>query len=327
MSETRVIEGLPARARDVERRAAAWISRCEQRELSGEELAEFDAWLAESLAHRVAYWRLNAAWSRTKRLAALRLPLSEQGESAASRRPWRIFGRVAAGIAVVISLVAGGAFLIAKPDTQAFATAVGGHKILKLADGSWIELNTDTQLRTSVNSHFRTVWLDRGEAYFQVRHDADHPFTVMVGDRRVTDLGTAFTVRRDSDDLKIAVVQGRVLFDTIDRAKTPTLLAEGDIAIAHGNSLSVTKKDIRNLVNETAWRRGVLVFDRVTLAAAAAEFNRYNREQLVIVDDKAAHRTIGATFPIHDVDQFVDVTQEVLGLHVEKRGDRIVISR
>ena len=86
-------------------------------------------------------------------LAALRSPLSEQGEPAASRRrPWRIFGRVAAGVVVVIALIAGAEFLIAKPDAQAFATAVGGHKILKLADGSQIELNTDTQLRTSALS-------------------------------------------------------------------------------------------------------------------------------------------------------------------------------
>lgn len=329
MSETRAIESSPARARDVERRAAAWISRREQGEMSGEELAEFDAWLAESLAHRVAYWRLNAAWSRTKRLAALRSPLSEQGESAASRRPWRIFGRVAAGIAVVIALVAGGAFLIAKPDTQAFATAVGGHKILKLADGSRIELNTATQLRTSVNSHFRTVWLDRGEAYFQVRHDAAHPFVVMVGDHRVTDLGTKFLIRRDVERLEVAVVEGRVRFDA---AGGPTqsksaLLAAGEDVVATPNTVFVTNRPVRKIAEELGWRRGVLVFDHTTLADAAAEFNRYNRRKLVVADSTVANIAIDGTFPTKDVEAFTDVVRHILRLHVESYEDEIAISR
>jgi transmembrane sensor len=313
-------------ARDIEMRAAVWIAQREREEWNGEDIAAFDAWLAESVAHRVAYWRLNAAWSRTRRLAALRSP--ENNKSAeAVLRVRRIFARVAAGVVMIAALSAGLVFLLLKPHTQTFVTTLGGQRTVKLADGSQIELNTDTVLRLAVDAHSRTVWLDRGEAYFLVRHDTSRPFTVISDNRSVTDLGTSFTVRRDAAALKIVVVQGRVLFDMAEPTRSPTLLVEGDIAIATASSLSVTKRTIRQLTDDTAWRRGVLVFDRVTLGDAAAEFNRYNREKLVIVDEKVAQRTIGATFPIHDVEQFVDVTQDVLGLHAVKHGDQIVISR
>jgi transmembrane sensor len=313
-------------ARDIEMRAAVWIAQREREEWNGEDIAAFDAWLAESVAHRVAYWRLNAAWSRTRRLAALRSP--ENNKSAeAVLRVRRIFARVAAGVVMIAALSAGLAFLLLKPHTQTFATTLGGQRTVRLADGSQIELNTDTVLRLAVDAHSRTVWLDRGEAFFLVRHDASRPFTVISDNRSVTDLGTSFTVRRDAAALKIVVVQGRVLFDMAEPTRSPTLLVEGDIAIATASSLSVTKRTIRQLTDDTAWRRGELVFDRVTLGDAAAEFNRYNREKLVIVDEKVAQRTIGATFPIHDVEQFVDVTQDVLGLHAVKHGDQIVISR
>jgi transmembrane sensor len=321
------MESMSVRARDVETRAAGWIAQQERADWNGEDAASFDSWLAQSLAHRVAYWRLNAAWDRTKRLAALRPSEAAKSDEAAGSRPRRIFARIAAGAAAIAVLAGGLSFVFVKPHTQTLATAVGDHRSVKLSDGSQIELNTDTVLRFSADAKSRTVWLDRGEAYFHVKHDAARRFTVISNNRSVTDLGTSFTVRRDAQALKVTVMQGRVLLDLAEPTRSPTLLTEGDIAVATANSLSVTKKTLRQLTDDTAWRRGVLVFDRVTLADAAAEFNRYNREKLVVVGGKAAQRIIGATFPIHDVEQFVDVTQDVLGLHAEKHGDQIVISR
>ena len=43
---------------------------------------------------------------------------------------------------------------------------VGGHKIVLLADGSKVELNTQSVVRAAVDSKRRDVWLDSGEAYF-----------------------------------------------------------------------------------------------------------------------------------------------------------------
>jgi transmembrane sensor len=54
-----------------------------------------------------------------------------------------------------------------------------------------------------------------------------------------------------------------------------------------------------------AWTQGRLWFDRVTLAEAVAEFNRYNRRQLVIDDPAIESFHIGGTFDTQDVDNFV----------------------
>ena len=45
-------------------------------------------------------------------------------------------------------------------------------KLVSFADGTRIELNTDTVLRARMTTSERTVWLDQGEAYFQVKHDS-----------------------------------------------------------------------------------------------------------------------------------------------------------
>ena len=52
---------------------------------------------------------------------------------------------------------------------------------MNFADGSRIELNTNTVLRARMTTDQRIVWLEKGEAYFRIKHDSTHPFIVMVG--------------------------------------------------------------------------------------------------------------------------------------------------
>ncbi len=61
-----------------------------------------------------------------------------------------------------------------------------------------------------MTSTVRTVTLDGGEAYFEVVHDARHPFVVLAGNRRITDLGTKFSVSREGDHVQVVVKEGRV---------------------------------------------------------------------------------------------------------------------
>ncbi len=212
---------------------------------------------------------------------------------------------------------------------KTYSTAVGGHEIISFADGTRIELNTDTVLRTQMTTQSRMVWLDKGEAYFQVKHDAAHPFTVMIGGRRVTDLGTKFVVRRRASALQVAVVQGRVRFDAPNAfATTQTaMLTPGDVATATARSMSVVRSNAKAIGQDLGWRHGMLTFHQATLAAAAAEFNRYNSKKIVIADPVAARFTIGATFPTNGVEAFTRLAKEVFALRVEDKGSEFVISR
>jgi transmembrane sensor len=316
---------LPSGARDIKARAADWLERRVCENWNEQDQAKLEAWLSQSPAHRVAYLRLESVWSRTYRLA----PLRGRTQDSARRRLLPILGRVAAGLVIIVMIGAGTAQYFSGPSEKTYATELGGHRVVTLADGSRIELNTATTLRTRIGTRSRMVWLDRGEAFFQVRHDAARPFVVMVGDRRVTDLGTKFLVRRDSAHLEVAVMEGRVRFGAADgdAQSRETLLTPGDVATGTANSVSVTKAPLQKLAGEIGWRHGVLVFSHTTLASAAAEFNRYNRRKIVVADPSAARLTIDGTFQTDRVDVFTDLAKEVLGLRIEERGDQAVISR
>ena len=231
---------------------------------------------------------------------------------------------------LAVGLVAAGVFFATRgPDRQTYATSVGGREIIRLADGSQIELNTDTVIQISARRNERKIWLQKGEAFFQVTHDAAHPFLVIANNRRITDLGTKFVIRSDSDRLEVSVVQGSVsIASENDQAKPQKLLlGAGDVVMATADAMSVKRASESQLRNALGWRRGVLVFYHTPLSEAAREINRYNRQKIVIADSEIAGQTVNGTFPSTSVQAFVDVAQSIFQLHVAKRDGEVVISR
>lgn len=312
---------------EVEAQAAAWLEHKSFAPWSDADRAKFEAWLSQSWLHRVAYWRLESAWTRADRLTALKAPMVRQAETSPRRTP-QVFKIVAAVLSIGVVAYSSLSYLTGVNEVR-YSTAVGERKTLTLSDGSHIELNTQTSLRVSKNGDARKVWLDSGEAYFEVKHDAAHPFTVLVGNRRITDLGTKFAVRKQAGAITVSLTEGKARIDGAgsDSANGSAVLVPGDVALATATNIRVLRKPAQDLRNELGWRRGMLVFVHATLADVAEEFNRYNTTQLVIADPIAAKQKIGATFPAQGINDFAALAQTVLGLHVQRRANEIIITR
>ena len=322
----------PAEARqmapveEIEMHAADWLARRVCDDWTDAQQADLDSWLSKSPTHRIAFLRLDSAWGHTYRLSILRhADGNSKVERARKNRPH--LRRMLAVLTAVSVLGACLAFYLSRPRMEVFATPIGGHKTINLADGSQIELNTGTSLRANLDSGQRTIWLDKGEAYFQVRHDPARPFVVMADGHRVLDIGTKFLIRRDADHLEVSVVEGRIQFDAGAARAKPTVLTPGDVMIATANSAVIHRKPLQKLANELSWRHGLLAFDNARLADVVTEFNRYNDGKIIIASTAIDNLIVGGTFPITNVKAFTDLVQDVLGLHVEKRGNETVISR
>ncbi|HVU19464.1 MAG TPA: FecR domain-containing protein [Rhizomicrobium sp.] len=312
----------------IELEAAQWIERREFGGWCETDEAKLGEWLDQSLSHRVAYDRLDLGWQKAGRLTVLRQGQLRPAKKATAPTARPILPKFAVVAGIAAAAIAGW-FELSSPAQVTYATSVGGREIVRLVDGSQIELNTNTAIRISDRRNRREVWLDRGEAYFEVTHDAAHPFVVNAGNVRLTDLGTKFSVRRNDDRLKVAVSEGGVRLETDSGpAKDRALdLAPGQVALATPSGVSIQREEKTELKNSLAWRSGVLIFHHTTLADAAAEFNRYNHRQIEVADPKIARLEIGGTFPTTDVEGFADVSRDVLHLRVVKDGDTIRISR
>lgn len=312
-------------AREIKRRASAFVTaRRASEDWSEAEQQALDAWLAEKVEHAIAYWRMDAAWESTNRLAILR-PQRTEMPTRASLLPRAVKAAAAVIGIAAIGFAARSAFT---PEQKIYASAVGDRKILTLSDGSHIELNTDTVLRVAQSGQGRKVWLDRGEAYFDIKHDAAHPFVVEVGPHRITDLGTKFVIRESGERVDVSLLEGRARIDAPDAQDKihSAVLTPGDVAVATSTSLSVRKTPTRRIENDLAWRTGLLIFNNTTLGEAADAFNRYNRRKLVIENPQTAALTIDGTFHTNNVAAFVDVAQHVLKLNVKTGSDEIVIT-
>lgn len=310
----------------VEAEAAFWLERRHFGQWGDVEQSTFDEWASRSSANLLAYWRLDAAWQRTGRLVVL--DAASNATAKLEHKPHRWILRAAIVVCGIVIAIAAGKSYFPPPSIATYATAVGERKILTLPDGSKIEMNTNSVLRLSANNQ-RKAWLDKGEAYFQIVHNAASPFEVVAAGHRVTDLGTAFTVRSEKGWIEVSLLEGRARLSSADTnvQEHSTVLIPGDVLVATPTSLSVSKQSQRSQKEALGWRRGVLVFDHATLAEAVAEFNRYNRTQLIVANKAAAQRTIGATFPVHDVELFARVAEQVLGLRTMREGRNIIISQ
>jgi transmembrane sensor len=326
MSENTDQFAIAADAETVEAQAAAWFRRRNFWTWLEQDQVNFEIWLAASPSHEIAYWRLEGAWSRSERLSALHKP--EHIAAPSRGKFWSFTGKAVAIVAIVSVMGAATWTYFFQPRERIFQTPFGGNRTLIFADGTEIDLNTDTVLRARIDSKYRRVELVKGEAYFKIRHNAKSPFVVTADGHRIVDLGTAFAVRAGDGQIQVSLLEGRARIESFSESGPRSVeLTPGDVAMANATSLSVSRKSAAELSNNIAWRRGLLVFKYTPLYEAVAEINRYNDAKLIIADASISNRTVYGTIPTQGVQAFVRVTTGALGLHVEKRGTEFVISR
>jgi transmembrane sensor len=288
--------------------ASAWIARLGG-DVSGEDGAEFDAWLDAAPQNRAAYRRavglMQAFGARAgdvlAALDALELPLETEAPArplAASarrtgRRPsaWR-WAAPAGGLALAAGLaVAFMPQMMAGPTTVAtYVTARGEHSHLKLADGSLVDLDAGTKLTVAINGRERRLTLTEGQAIFDVAHDPKRPFVVAAGDRLVRDIGTQFDVKREPGELTVTVARGRV---SVEPAAAPGRA----VVLGPGQRLALDDAGVGQLSSvdpaETfSWRAGRLVYRAQPLSDVVADLNRQFVEQTTIADPEIGRTPI-----------------------------------
>jgi len=332
-----------ATSHEIDDAAAQWVARSDRGHLSSEDTQALDAWLAEDIRHRGAYAKAQAVFTHFDRAGALgpdfdpthfyaaQIPQTVN-EMPQTQPDWltrrRMFG-MAASIAV---LGTAGAFGFAFYDSGHYRTRRGEVRMVPLADGSVVTLNTASWVSVHFTDTDRHVRLLEGEALFDVAKDSRRPFIVKAGDTQVHAIGTSFTVRRlGTKPIEVLVQEGVV------EVTRPTAPVAAPVRVAANTRAVAEKKPDAaattaavapaGVARELAWREGMIAFEAATLEEAAMEFARYSDTKIIITDIAVAHETVTGLFSAHNPIGFAQAAAVSLGLRAEVRDSTVYLKR
>jgi len=204
-------------------------------------------------------------------------------------------------------------------------TAIGELRKVPLADRSLASIDSATRLEVSIDARQRRIGLLKGQAWFQVAKDAQRPFVVSAGAVSVTAVGTAFAVQRQPGGADVVVTEGVV---EVRRGadKAPVRISAGQQAyVAEQGGTIAVRRQADAATRQLAWREGMIVLQNDTLARAVAQFNRYNRRQLVIADPALRNKTLVGRYRVDEAEQFANDVQTLLKVPVRVTREQISI--
>lgn len=309
--------------------AAQWCMRLHADDCTDEERATFNLWLHSDPAHAREYQAMMDIWLVSEHLPSHmpRTPSASSRSAPTRRRSFKAAQAVAAMLFLALGGVLGWQQGWLPNDIQRYQ-ARENMSIVNLPDGSRAELNLGSTLWFSNFRNSRNLVLRDGEAYFEVKHDAEHPFVVYAGNGSITVTGTHFNVWKYQDQVIVTLTEGSVRVQS-DRDKpdqvaylSPGLQARfvDDDELPHVSSASA---------NALSWRAGKLVLDDLTLAEALPILNRYLEQPVRLADQKTALVRIGGIYDTRNVAKLIQALPKVLPVYLSlnSAGETVIHGR
>lgn len=306
--------------------AEDWLARMGRPGVSVREQDRFAAWLEADPDNLDRYETAKA------RSAALE-PLRGVFEADLARIRWRrrepVLSRrllLSGGLAAAAAV--GGVLMwpsLSAPAGRLYESAPGRISDVVLDDGSRVTLDAGSAIRVSLDDKVRRVTLERGAAYFEVAHDAGHPFQVGLMDRKVIVTGTRFTTTLKTESAEVALLEGRVVISPRDADDDRALIdgvamTPGDQAVFKPGE-PVIRRARDDLDVATAWRKRRLIFRDATLSEVIAAASRYSDRPLTIADSRLGAVRVTAILPLDGDQSLVDRIDALLPVTVERTAD------
>lgn len=334
--------------------AAGWVARLSSPLCSAADRAAFERWLAADDAHAqafIAMQRFSGRIGQTVRTdPRLRAMAAEAYRDAAgggttgpvgeatfdargAMRRLRQWTTAAASLAVfaigaVLLLQHAPALVVAPVSSTSYSNTERHERTVTLADGSRVFLDAGAEVSVAYGTDRRMLQLKRGRAYFEVAHDAAHPFSVDAAGTRTVALGTRFEVALERTGVQVTLAQGSVAVTPVEDGAEHwrEVLRPGERLAVAATGAARTRESL-DAARAIAWTQGRLEFDGTPLREALEAFNRYADVRITLGSDGLGDVPIGGSFAAGaDGRSFVKALEAALPLHAVQAGtDEIVL--
>jgi transmembrane sensor len=194
-----------------------------------------------------------------------------------------------------------------------------------LPDGSKISLNSNSQLTypKTFSGNTREVELN-GQAFFDVAHDATHPFIIHTNAIDIRVVGTSFDVKAypNSDSALVSVVSGKVkCFSGTDT----TVLTAGQQIVFRKSKKEFVRTET-GTDNTHSWRTRLFKFERKPLADALREIAASFQVKINVPEGlNKCLLTLDYDTNIQTVEEVLDLIHESYpATHWKRQGDVII---
>lgn len=292
--------------------AQDWLVRLTSGRATTEDAAAYRRWCAQSEAHAAAMAEASRLWKTAgeagKAFASNQVAVRRTAPQRHSRRVF-IGGALAAGVAGWMVLRPPGNLWPALSEMTAdYHTGTGEQRNLALGDKVQVSLNTQTAVDLLDN---RTgLEIKAGEA--QIDALAGAAFKVIAGDGEVSaSLAARYNVRVDGERVCVTCLAGNV--DVVHQGKRLQIATAEQLVYGATDAARSPAPDVDRL---NAWRKGVLVFNDVPLAAMVDEINRYRPGKIILTNAELGRHRVQAQLRLNQLANVVGLIQASYGAQV-----------
>lgn len=227
--------------------------------------------------------------------------------------------------------------------SELFSSGKSVRKTIVLSDGTVITLAKESTIKLdkSFDTGKRELWLI-GEAFFDVKHDATHPFIVHTSFNDVSVLGTTFNVKAypNSKITETSLIHGSVRVDSKSNPGHFVVLKPNQKVISSNQpervDVSANKEyQVSSLQNdaltkqpvETKWIRSRLDIDDLPLSVIAQKLQNWYGIEVKIDDDEVKDYRYSGTFENETIVKTLEALQLSYPFKFEIKNNKITITK